>query len=231
MKRFLEKLGFAVKGEIHHCDVVGLRAEDPPVVVITELKRSFTLELVLQAVERMAAADEIWLAVALSRRGRGRERDPRVRKLCRLLGLGLLGVARGGLVEIIAEPGPWRPRRDKAWRSQIVSEHRRRHGDPVPGGSTRAPIMTAYRQQALLCAAALAQGPRTTRDVRALAPDGPKILLDNVYGWFTRLERGIYALTDAGQAALLRWPVSLEQASDPSLRAEGEAIQRQSEVR
>lgn len=50
MKRFLEKLGFAVKGEIHHCDVVGLRAEDPPVVVITELKRSFTLELVLQAV-------------------------------------------------------------------------------------------------------------------------------------------------------------------------------------
>ena len=50
VKRFLESLGFAVKGEIGGCDLVGLSAGAPPVVVIGELKLSFTLELVLQGV-------------------------------------------------------------------------------------------------------------------------------------------------------------------------------------
>ena len=66
--------------------------------------------------------------------------------------------------------------------------------------------MTAYRQQALACASALSQGPRRVRDLKPEIPDAPKILLHNVYGWFDRAERGIYVLTDAGRAALKRWP-------------------------
>ncbi|OYR23717.1 hypothetical protein CEV34_3721 [Brucella pseudogrignonensis] len=27
-----------------------------------------------------------------------------------------------------------------------------------------------------------------------------------MYGWFARLDRGIYELTEAGRAALVRWP-------------------------
>jgi hypothetical protein len=79
-------------------------------------------------------------------------------------------------------------------------------GDPALGGSTRSPIMTAYRQQALACASALSGGPRRVRDLKPEIPDAPKILLNNVYGWFDRAERGIYVLTDAGRAALKRWP-------------------------
>ncbi|HUN46605.1 MAG TPA: DUF2161 family putative PD-(D/E)XK-type phosphodiesterase [Stellaceae bacterium] len=204
VKRFLEKLGYEVKGEIGGCDVVAVRSGEPPLVVIGELKLKFNLELVLQGVDRTAACDEVWLAVKASTRGR--ERDPRVRKLCRLLGFGLLGVLARGQVEIFVEPVPWRPRRDNKRRSRLVEEHRRRRGDPTHGGSTRAPIMTAYRQQALACAAALLAGPRRTREVRVAVPDAPKILLHNVYGWFVRVERGVYALTSEGQAALLRWP-------------------------
>ena len=74
------------------------------------------------------------------------------------------------------------------------------------GGSTRAPIMTAYRQQALACASALSGGPLRVRDLRTHIPDAGKILLQNVYGWFDRAERGVYVLTDAGHAALKRWP-------------------------
>ncbi len=178
-------------------------------MVITELKLNFNLELVLQGVARAAACDEIWLAVRLAAR-RGREQDPRVRKLCRLLGFGLLGVSKGGRVDILVEAGPWRPRRDPKRRSLLVEEHRRRRGDPALGGSTRAPIMTAYRQQALACAAALAAGPRRVREVKLAAPDAPKILLHNVYGWFIRVERGIYALAEPGKAALIRWPQGVQ---------------------
>ena len=213
VKRFLEKLGFEVKGEVCGCDLVALDGGSPTAVVIGELKLTFTLDLVLQAVDRSAACDEIWLAVRASRRGRGRESDPRVKKLCRLLGLGLLSVLASGKVEVLVEPVPWRPRRDAKRRSRIVDEHRRRRGDPAAGGSTRQPIMTAYRQQALACAAAMANAPARPRDLKASAPDAPKILLNNVYGWFVRVERGVYALSEAGRAALVRWRAHLPDAA------------------
>jgi hypothetical protein len=204
VKRYLERLGFAVKGEIRGCDVVGLAADG--LVVVCELKLAFNLELVLQGVDRSAVCEEVWLAVRSTARATSRERDPRVRKLCRLLGFGLLAVSTRGHVEPIVEPRPWRPRRDLKERSRLVTEHQRRLGDPAAGGSTRAPIMTAYRQSALACAAMLTSGPRPTRDLRPLVPEAPKILLHNVYGWFVRTGRGVYDLTDAGRAALLRWP-------------------------
>ncbi|MEZ5849696.1 MAG: DUF2161 family putative PD-(D/E)XK-type phosphodiesterase [Hyphomicrobiaceae bacterium] len=206
VKRFLETLGFEVKGEVCGCDVVALDNGAPVAVVIAELKLTFTLDLVLQAVDRLPACDDVWLAVRASRRGRGREGDARVRKLCRLLGFGLLTVSERGHVEVIVEPVPWKPRRDGKRRSRIVEEHRKRRGDPAVGGSTRRPIMTAYRQQALACARALATAPGRPRDLKADMPDAPKILLRNVYGWFERVERGRYGLTDLGRAELARWP-------------------------
>ena len=225
VKRFLERLGFEVKGEVGGCDLVALRGDDPPVVVIGELKLSFTLELVLQGVDRTAACDEVWLAVRASSRGRGREADPRVRKLCRFLGFGLLGVFSRGHVELLVEPRPWRPRRDPSRRSRLVEEHRRRQGDPAAGGSTRAPIMTAYRQRALICAAALQVGPLSTRELKLAVPDAPAILLRNVYGWFLRVERGFYALTKEGKAALARWPTSAYASQEePPINAAGSAV-------
>jgi hypothetical protein len=214
VKRFLETLGFAVKGEVGGCDIVALREGEPPFVVIGEMKQSFTLELVLQGVDRAAACDEIWLAVRLSPSRRGRERDSRVRKLCRLLGFGLLGVAGSGHVEVLVAPVPWTPRRNAKRRSKLVLEHQRRIGDPALGGSSKQPIMTAYRQRALLCAAALAAGPETTRALKAVASDAPKLLLQNVYGWFVRIERGRYALSEAGLAALKRWPQTAPAAAE-----------------
>ena len=81
VKRFLEELGFTVKGEIGGCDLVGLSAGDPPVVVIGELKLAFNLELILQAVDRAPAGDEVWIAAKMSVRGKGRETDARYRRV------------------------------------------------------------------------------------------------------------------------------------------------------
>ncbi|QOZ25599.1 DUF2161 domain-containing phosphodiesterase [Bradyrhizobium sp. CCBAU 51753] len=206
VKRFLEKLGFTVKGEIGGCDLVALSDGDPPVVVVGELKLAFNLELILQAVDRAAAADEVWIAAKISARGKGRESDARYRNLCRRLGFGMLGVTATGDVAVLVKPPTAAIRRNPKKRSRLIAEHQKRKGDPVEGGSTRAPIMTAYRQQALACASALSDGPRPVRELRAAIPDAGKILLHNVYGWFDRAERGIYVLTDAGRAALKRWP-------------------------
>lgn len=212
VKRFLENLGYCVKGEINGCDLVALKDGEPPVVVTGELKLTFTLELVLQGVDRAKLSDEVWLAAYMSRNGRGRENDVRFRDLCRRLGFGLLGVTKSGGVEVLLSPVAPAPRRDPKRRSRLVDEHRRRRGDPVTGGGSRAPVMTAYRQRALACAFAMAEAPCAVRRLKGTVPDAAQILRGNVYGWFVRAERGVYGLTDAGREALQRWP---EQA--PSL--------------
>ena len=209
----MENLGYACKGEIGGCDLVALKGDEPPVVVIGELKLAFTLELVLQAVDRASAGDEIWLAAKLSANGRGRESDPRFRNLCRRLGFGMLGVGAKGEVEVIVSPVAPMPRKDAKRRSRLVEEHRRRVGDPQEGGGSRKPVMTAYRQRALACAKALVEGPQSTRRFTPLGPRRDAILYDNVYGWFAPVSRGVYELTKAGR-------VALEQPNPPASSSE-----------
>ena len=201
IKAFLEAAGYEVKGEVNGCDLVGLSPTDPPVVVICELKLTFNLELILQAVDRAAVADEVWIAARLSK-GKGREADKRYRDLCRRLGIGMLAVSEQGAVSVIVNSVTPMPRTNPKRRSRLVREHQRRRGDPALGGSTRTPIMAAYRQQALVCAEALFDGPRRPRDLRSVAPDAGKILLGNVYGWFERVSNGVYQLTDTGRDAV-----------------------------
>src|SRR5947209_18994358 len=135
VKRFLERLGFTVKGEVGGCDLVALSGDEPPLVVIGELKLSFNLELLLQAVDRAGACDEVWLAARMSARGKGRESDARYRNLCRRLGFGMLGVTGSGEVAVLVRPSTTGPRRNPKKRSRLVAEHNRRKGDHTAGGS------------------------------------------------------------------------------------------------
>ena len=80
------------------------------------------------------------------------------------------------------------------------------------GGASRQPVMTAYRQRALACAEMMREGPRRPRELREVAPDAAGILLRNVYGWFEREGRGIYRLSEAGEASLRHW-VAVDGAS------------------
>ena len=64
IKRFLEEQNYVVKGEIGNVDVVGCRADEPPVLI--ELKTAFSLTLFHQAIDRLALSDTVYIAVPLS---------------------------------------------------------------------------------------------------------------------------------------------------------------------
>lgn len=209
VKRFLERQGYEVKGEVCGCDVVATRGEEPPVIV--ELKLALSLGLVLQGVDRLSMSDRVYLAVARPRRRRARRvsalrRD--VRDLCRRLGLGLIVVAPGDAVEVILDPVPYRPRRSASRLSRLLGEHGRRLGDPNRGGVTRRPIVTAYRQEALRCALLVQRDGQTTLAAlrrSGLVPNASRILQRNVYGWFRRVARATYAVTDQASADIARF--------------------------
>ena len=200
VKALLEGQGYSVKGEVRGCDVVAVRGAEPPVVV--ELKRAFGISLVLQGVNRLTITDNVYLAV-----GAFPNNIRSVRKLIRRLGLGLIVVVKGR-ADVLLDPAPppLKPRRDKRKLGRLLGEHVRRVGDPNLGGSsTRVPMMTAYRQEALRCAGLLAKnGPMKIAALKlaAEAPKAAAILSSDYYGWFERVERGIYALTPKGRAGL-----------------------------
>lgn len=212
VKAYLEGQGYEVKSEVLGCDLVARRGDEPPVIV--ELKSGFTLPLVLQGVDRLALSDDVYLAFGLAERpspNSAWRRDRKgILKLCRRLGLGLLVVhapnpGSAALVEPVLDPGPYRPRVARKRQGLLLKEFAHRVGDPNTGGVTRRPIVTAYRQAALRCAAHLSvNGPSKVSDVAAatgVARAGV-LLRRDVYGWFLRVERGIYTLSPKGTDAL-----------------------------
>jgi hypothetical protein len=85
-----------------------------------------------------------------------------------------------------------------------MSEFDRRQGDPNIGGSTRRPLVTAYRQDALRLVRALAEtGPLPLAELRAATgvANAARILQRDVYGWFVRVGRGVYDLSEGGREA------------------------------
>jgi hypothetical protein len=196
VKALLEGQGYEVKGEIAGCDVVGVRGDEPPVII--ELKRRFGLGLVLQGIDRLALTDAVYLAV-----GVWPSDLAGVRRLCRRVGVGLI-VVGDGRAEALLDPVPYRPRPNRPRAARLLAEHRRRVGDPTTGGITRQPIMTAYRQEAIRCLRLLGEGPASPRALRATgqAPHAAGILQRDVYGWFERVERGVYRLSPRGEQAL-----------------------------
>ena len=129
--------------------------------------------------------------------------------LCRRLGLGLITVRRrDALVEVHVDPGAYRPRKIAKTRARLLREFARRVGDPNRGGSTRSGLVTAYRQDALRCAACLSQKGPTKGAIVAretAVPKATRIMADDHYGWFERVETGIYALTPKGSDALVAY--------------------------
>lgn len=204
VKAFLEAQGYTVKGEVGAVDILACRGDEPPLIV--ELKTAFSLSLLHQAVARQSVTDLVYVAVP-HRAGKVAARALKSNVgLCRRLGLGALTVrAADGLVVVQADPAPFIPRKQPRRKAALLKEFQRLQGDPNRGGSVRQGLMTGYRQDALRCAAVLAQtGPSRGRDVAAAAGVvvATRIMADNHYGWFARVATGVYALTEAGHAAL-----------------------------
>jgi hypothetical protein len=227
IKRFLEARGYEVKGEVCGCDLVARRirqqgddrGDEKPVIV--ELKRRFTLALLLQGIDRLAISERVYVAVprpARSARGLSPE-APAIRRLCRRVGLGLIVVGRDS-VAVVEEPTPYRPCAARHRAHRLLTEFDRRAGDPNVGGSRSRPLVTAYRQDALRLIRTLAEtGPMPLAELRAASgvANAARIVQRNVYGWFVRIGRGVYGLSADGSEALRTFADAVRALAGPAV--------------
>lgn len=207
LRRWFEEQGYTVRAEVKHCDVVARRGE---AIAIVEMKRVLNLDLLIQATRRQQITDSVYVAIPRAAQPKERSRLRGVRRLLRQLELGLLLVdPEAGTVELAVQPLPCERRKRAASRRAIVRETDGRSANHNLGGSTGKPLMTAWRENALLIAAALdlfgATSPARLREL-GTGPKTQSILGSRMnYGWFARVERGIYDLTPKGRAALIEY--------------------------
>jgi hypothetical protein len=210
VRDFLVKQGFEVRGEVHHCDVAAFKDGQ---LIVVELKKHLSVDLLVQAAQRQKVADAVYIAIPKPKK---RLFGPGWRDLCHLLRrleLGLLLVTLGDGLAYVEQALAAQPfdrvksrQSHQRKRQKLIQELNGRSRDCNLGGSRSAKLLTVYRENALYIACCLERfGPLSPKQLRELGAEPRKtgvILQRNVYAWFARIAKGKYGLSPAGGAEL-----------------------------
>jgi len=209
VKKYLEDQGYKVNSEVKHCDVTAERGSE---LLVVELKTHFNATLLIQAAERQRIADAVYVALPAPGRTAAKKHWNGMCHLLKRLELGLILVRflkSGPRVEIAFHPAPYTAKRQHKKRSAIIREIHNRSGDYNVGGSVGSKLVTAYRERAIEIACLLEDsGPLSPADLKrkGSCDQTGSILSKNYYGWFERVERGLYKLHPSGQKAIREYP-------------------------
>lgn len=207
--------GYIVRSEVDFCDITAVKGEE---LVIIELKKNLSVELLSQAVKRQKAADLVYMAVPKPKRMIGNSKWKDICHLIRRLELGLILVSFKGtsaFVEVAIKPAPFDRgksiKMNMRKRESIIKEIEGRYDDLNVGGSKGKKLVTAYRESAIFIACCLDKfGSLSPKKLREFGTDFKKttaILSENHYGWFEKVSRGIYKLREKGRRDLMNYDV------------------------
>lgn len=207
---YLEANGYTVRSEVRGCDITALKGDE---LIVIELKKGFSTDLLIQATDRQRVTDSVYVALPaegdLARQDRYAKRWRGIEHLLKRLEIGLIVVTfpddvdAPPIVEVVLHPvGHPKPKRSPKVRRSLLREIAGRSANYNVGGTTGRKLVTAYREQAIFIACCLQRfGSMTPAKLRTLgaSPKVQPILHRNVYDWFDRLERGVYGLRPRGR--------------------------------
>lgn len=210
VRDFLIEQGYSVRSEVKDCDIAAIKGGE---LIIVELKRNLSVNLLAQAVKRQKTADLVYIAVPKPKKMFTNSKWQDICHLLRRLELGLILVSfkgKKGFAEIPIHPVPFdrekSKKRNNKKRESIIKEANSRYMDFNIGGSSGKKLVTAYRESAIFIASCLNMlGPLSPKQLRSLGTDPEKttsILSENHYGWFEKVERGVYSINETGREGL-----------------------------
>ena len=223
VKDYFKRQGYRVQSEVKDCDIT---AELNGELVIVELKTSANMTLLIQATARQKITPLVYVAIPEPGSQKGAHWRGIIEVLSRLnLGLLLVNFDPPGITvkEALA---PFRIdenslpsnklhlnsgslRRGSKKRKELLKELDGRSLDLNDAGSHRRQLVTAYRENAIFIATCLElQGASSTAALRALGTGAKtaSVLSKNYYGWFERVKKGTYQLTEKGRTSLSNYP-------------------------
>jgi hypothetical protein len=170
----------------------------------------------VQATKRQRLSDLVYIAIPKPSYKLKSKRWTDICHLVRRLELGLIIVSFSGnrkTVEVIFHPVDFNRKKsmnqNKRKRDALLKEINGRSADFNVGGSNKTKIMTAYKENCVKIACYLQNlGTASPRKLVKLGT-GDKtsaILSKNYYGWFDRVSRGVYVLSEKGKREIQEYP-------------------------
>jgi len=196
IRKWLVNNGFDVQAEVVDCDIIGIKDDE---LHIIELKKSFSLQLVYQCLERQKLSNYVYAAIPIPKKGKRGKALRNAKTLLSRLGIGLIAVhlySRNSMVELISEPKIKKVRKNARRKKRVQKEIDNRSGNYNKGG-IKGSIITAYREASIYIYLLLqARGQATAAQLRKVGapPNTSNILRDNHYGWFHKISRGLFAV-------------------------------------
>ena len=213
IQTIFELESYEVYGEVKDCDMVAIKGDE---LVVIELKLTLSVDLLIQAAKRQRLTDKVYIAIPKPKHRLTSRRWTDKCHLIRRLELGLIVVSSPGKrakAEVIFHPTLFNRRKsmgqNKVKRAAILKEIKGRSANFNVGGSNRTKIMTAYKESCIQIACYLSEfGPLSPKNLIEMGT-GDKtssILIKNYYGWFERIKRGIYVISEKGRKEIKEYP-------------------------
>lgn len=207
IKGFFVKLGYDVNGEVNGCDVVASKDDE---LIVVEMKKSFNMTLLFQAIDRQKVSASVYVAVPRPKRSDAKT-ITKMKHVAKSLKLGLIFVAMDSpikTIDILVFPDEANTagRQKSARKQRALKEINGRAADVNKGGSTKVKLNTAFKEKNIRLACILERyGEMSCKTLVSDFGFGKEVysmLSRNYYGWFAKRAKGIYILTKVGADAL-----------------------------
>src|SRR5690554_4890746 len=119
---YLTSNGYTVRGEVKNCDVAATKGDE---LIIVELKKNFTVELIAQATDRQRITSGVYVALPRPKNYYGSTKWKGIRRILRQLEIGLIFISlspSNPYVEVIFHPGPYRMKKAAKAKTGVIKE-------------------------------------------------------------------------------------------------------------
>ncbi|MBN2267929.1 MAG: hypothetical protein JXC35_00730 [Acholeplasmataceae bacterium] len=200
IKSLLENQGFVVKGEVNDIDILAVKDD---FMLAVELKTKITLKLIYQAIERFKICEKVYLGIPVEAIKSHQKNMKSFVLLLKRLNLGLI-IVKKNRAEVYLDALEYDVKKSKERNQDKKVKTRKefslRENTDVLGG-TKGIQMTYYREQVIQIAKVIeihhTASPKMIKSETHIEKTS-SILQKNYYGWFKRIERGQYQLSEIG---------------------------------
>ena len=214
VKKLFLSQGFDVKGEVKDIDVIAYHQD---VMIGVELKTKVSLKLIYQAIDRQKVLDQVYIAIPKDAIYQSKSLYRNFTHLLKRLEIGLI-IVNGDSAEVIIEAVPFDRNlsrsRYKKRKTMLDKELRLRKNNKNVGG-TNGKKITRYKELVIDIGNYLISNtkasPKEIKEKTGIEKTA-SILQKNYDGYFQRVERGIYQLTEKGKNDIMKLKKQLEES-------------------
>lgn len=201
-----KSLGYNVQAEVNSCDLVAVNDYE---TIIAELKTNFCLKLVYQAIERQSITSLVYVVIPRPKKGVKTREWRNMLNLMKKLDIGIITVAMDSelkTVDVISVPRGSIKSGNSKKKAKLTKEFNNRNMNTNTGGVNKTKILTAYKEKCIFALCIAEKNVRVTPAELKKTLNDPyadRILRSNYYGWFIKIKKGVYGISEKGKEILL----------------------------